>query len=89
MKKEWFGYLKTWVNSKTVRAKTKTEAYKLLKNEAFMIAKESYQEQLLQEIVASKPGEKELREELKRKYDCVDKVAYELSVLYQLEETEE
>lgn len=84
-----FKSLKEWNSNKTKREHTKHAAYKLLNDEAFLIAKESYQESLLHKWVSTKPDETEKREELKRQYDTVDKVVYELSVLYNLEEEEE
>lgn len=81
-----FKRLKKWVESRHVRETMKSESYKLLHNEAFMTAKESLQEGLLQDWVSTKPDDAVRREELKRQYDTVDKVVHELAVLYELKE---
>ncbi len=75
-----FEKLKSWYlghNQKTVSA----QASRLLQDEAFIIAKESLQEGLLQEFISSRPNEVEKREDIYKSYVLIDHITQELAKL--------
>lgn len=63
------------------------QAYSLLENEAFLVACDSVQENLLQESVFSKPEETMKREDIYKKYNLVTEIKQELAKLASFKQT--
>ncbi len=75
-----FEKLKSWYLGNN-RGGIGASAGRLLEDEAFIIAKESLQESLLQEFISSRPNELERREDIYKSYVIIDNITQELAKL--------
>lgn len=76
-----FKKLKEYLYGKIDKRRIASEANELLRNDAFSIAVDMVQEQILNKLVSTKPDEREARERLYNQFCAVDDVLIELSRL--------
>lgn len=76
-----FKKLKEYLYGKVDKRRIASDAEELLQNDAFSIAVDVLQEQILNKLVSTKPEETEARERLYNQFRAVDDVLIELSRL--------
>ena len=76
-----FKKLKEYLYNKISKQRIASEAESLLQNDAFAIAVDTVQNNILSELVSTKLEDKERRELLFRQYKAVDDVLIELAKL--------
>jgi len=77
-----FKKLKDYLYGKLDKRRISSNANELLQNEAFAIAVDVVQEDILSRLVSTKPKDKDERERLYCQYRAVDDVLIELTRLY-------
>lgn len=77
-----FKKLKDYLYGMIDKRRVSSNANELLQNDAFAIAVDTVQENLLNKLVSTKPSEVNVRERLYNQYRAVDDIMIELTRLY-------